>query len=270
MDRAVIPVVIPCGGKGTRIREASDRLPKPMIEVGGRPIVWHIMKIYHHHGFRRFVLPLGYKGWTIKDYFLRYREMTGSLRLGLADGSVEVIDHTPSEDWELTLVDTGLETGTAGRVARVREHLDADHFMLTYGDGVADIDLGALVDTHLGSDNLVTVTGVHPVSRFGELTTDGDRVTSFMEKPEVDAGLINGGFFMFRNRFLDYIDDDSGMLETGPLPNAVRDGSMGLYRHTGFWRSMDTFREWSELNELWDTGQARWRVWDDEQPGDRR
>ncbi len=263
MKTAEIPVVIPCGGKGTRIREASDRLPKPMIEVGGRPIIWHIMKIYHHYGFRRFVLPLGYKGWEIKNYFLRYREKTGDLRLGLADGSVEVLNASPSEDWELTLVETGLETGTAGRLSMVRRHLDADHFMLTYGDGVADIDLAALTDAHDRNGKLVTVTAVHPVSRFGELGTDGDDVTSFMEKPEIDAGRINGGFFMFRSGFLDYVDDRSGMLETGPLPEAVDDGEMGLYPHNGFWRSMDTFREWKELNEMWDTGDAPWKIWND-------
>jgi glucose-1-phosphate cytidylyltransferase len=261
MDRAEIPVVIPCGGKGTRIREASDRLPKPMIEVGGRPIVWHIMKIYYHHGFRRFVLPLGYKGWEIKNYFLRYREMTGNIRVGLADGSIEVLDAAPSEDWELTLVETGLETGTAARLSMVRQHLDADHFMLTYGDGVADVDLGALADTHVASGKLVTVTAVHPVSRFGELTTNGGDVISFMEKPEIDSGSINGGFFMFRTGFLDYVNDDSGMLESDPLPKVVRDGAMGLYRHNGFWRSMDTFREWNELNEMWDSGDAPWKIW---------
>ena len=261
MDRADIPVVIPCGGKGTRIREASDRLPKPMIEVGGRPIIWHIMKIYHHHGFRKFVLPLGYKGWEIKNYFLRYLEKTGDLRLALADGSVEVLNARPSEDWEVTLVETGLETGTAGRLSRVRHHLDADHFMLTYGDGVADVDLHALADAHEKSGKLATVTAVHPVSRFGELITDGNDVVSFMEKPGMDGARINGGFFMFRSGFLDYVRDDSDMLETGALPKAVIDGEMGIHPHDGFWHSMDTFREWTELNELWDTGEAPWKVW---------
>ncbi len=263
MDRAAVPVVIPCGGQGTRIREASERLPKPMIEVGGRPIVWHIMKIYSHYGFRRFVLPLGYKGWEIKDYFLRYLQKTSDLRLSLSDGSVEVLDSTPSEDWELTLVETGESTLTGARLSMVRSHLDADHFMLTYGDGVADIDLGALVSTHERGGKLATVTAVHPVSRFGELTADGDAVTSFMEKPEVDAGLINGGFFMFRSEFLDYVDDRSAMLESEALPRAVSDGAMGIYRHNGFWRSMDTFREWNELNDMWLSGNAPWKIWED-------
>ncbi len=259
-----IPVVIPCGGQGTRIREASDKLPKPMIDVGGRPILWHIMKMYSQHGFRRFVLPVGYKGALIKDYFLHYREQRTDFTIELArNGSAVFHDTQEPEDWEVTVVDTGQRTETAARLSMVRGFLDADTFMLTYGDGVSDVDLAALLAHHRGHDKIGTVTAVHPVSRFGELKTDDDHVTEFMEKPEIDAGWINGGFFVFDTAFLDYVADDSGMLESDPLPKLTADGQLTMYRHEGFWRSMDTYREYLELNRLWEAGNAGWKTWAD-------
>jgi glucose-1-phosphate cytidylyltransferase len=259
-----IPVVIPCGGQGTRIREASDKLPKPMIDVGGRPILWHIMKMYSQHGFRRFVLPAGYKAGLIKEYFLHYREQH-------ADFTIELGSHQPAafhnaeeaEDWEVTVVETGERTETAARLSMVRDFLDADTFMLTYGDGVSDVDLTALLAHHRSHDLVGTVTAVHPVSRFGELKTEDHRVVEFMEKPVIDVGWINGGFFAFDASFLDYVTDQSAMLESEPLPKLTSDGQLSMYRHEGFWRSMDTYREYLELNGLWDRGEADWKTWSD-------
>jgi len=261
-DYSSIPVVIPCGGMGTRIREASDRLPKPLIEVGGHPILWHIMKIYEHHGFRRFVLPLGYKGDLVKDFFLNYRQRKAkSMTVLLTDDAGPTFHDVKIEDWEITLVDTGQETGTGGRIGRIAEHLDEESFALTYGDGVADIDLTALMKTHQAHDRLATVTGVRPTSRFGELRVEGDEVRSFNEKPELDSGLINGGFFVFDRAFLEYVSPESGMLESDALPKVVADDQLAMYRHEGFWQSMDTYREFLSLNSMWDAGTAAWKVW---------
>ncbi|MDH3705838.1 MAG: glucose-1-phosphate cytidylyltransferase [Acidimicrobiia bacterium] len=262
---ADIPVVVLCGGFGTRIREASESLPKPMIDIGGRPIVWHIMKTYSHYGFRRFVLCLGYKAGDFKDYFLRYREHQHDFTVHLGS------DHEPQfhaqangpdlEDWEVTCVDTGLDTRTGGRVARVAHHLDADTFMLTYGDGVADIDVAALLDTHRSHGRIGTVTAVHPTSRFGELAVDGGIVTDFAEKPMLNEGLVNGGYFVFERAFLDYLTPDAGMIESNALQKLTADGQLGHFVHKGFWRGMDTYREYVELNRLWDDGAAPWKKW---------
>lgn len=257
-----IPVVLLCGGKGTRIREASESLPKPMIDIGGKPVLWHIMKIYAHHGFRRFVLCLGYKSWSIKEYFLSYKEQLSNFTLYL-DGSQPTAFHGDygNEDWEISCVYTGLDTLTGGRVSRVRDFLDTDEFMLTYGDGVADLDVTALLERHRATGAVGTVTAVHPTSRYGELGIAGDRVTSFAEKPDLTEGVINGGYFCFRRDFLDYVADDSGMLESDALQKLTADGGLGYFVHTGFWRGMDTYREYVELNDLWDRQVAPWRVW---------
>jgi glucose-1-phosphate cytidylyltransferase len=263
-DRVVhaqdVPVVILCGGQGTRIREASERLPKPMIEIGERPVLWHIMKTYHHYGHRRFVLCLGFKAWTIKEFFLNYREQTSDITV-FADGTVETHNTPNGDDWEVTLIETGLESDTGRRLSLAREHLRCEYFMLTYGDGVADVDLGALLREHVRSGRVGTVTAVHPTSRFGELCLDGNIVTNFAEKPELQSGLVNGGFFAFRHDFLDYVHDDSAMLERDALQKLTVDGQLGIRKHTGFWRGMDTYREYVELNELWNTGEAPWKVW---------
>ncbi|MGI9603351.1 MAG: glucose-1-phosphate cytidylyltransferase [Acidimicrobiales bacterium] len=257
-----MPVVILCGGFGTRIREASESLPKPMIDVGGRPIVWHIMKTYSQYGFRRFVLCLGYKAGDIKDYFLRYREHQSDFTVQLgSDAEPQYHGSDNAEDWEVTCVDTGLDTLTGGRLARVAPFLDADAFMLTYGDGVADVDIGALVAAHRAHGLMGTVTAVHPTSRFGELAVDGGTVTDFAEKPMLNEGLVNGGYFVFDRAFLDYVTPDDGMLESGALQKLTADGQLGHFVHKGFWRGMDTYREYVELNQLWDEGTAPWKIW---------
>jgi len=262
LQPADIPVVILCGGKGTRIREASENLPKPMIDIGGKPIVWHIMKIYGSYGFRRFVLLLGYKSWTIKEYFLTYREQVSDFTIRL-DNSDKPVFHNDDydEDFEISLVYTGLETLTGGRLSRARSFLDADTFMLTYGDGVADVAVDELLAHHRRSGVLGTVTAVHPTSRFGELTTEGDRVLTLAEKPELHTGLVNGGFFVFEREVLDRLSDDSPMLETGLLQQLATERQLSYFVHRGFWRGMDTYREYVELNGLWDQGAAAWRRW---------
>ena len=259
-----MPVVLLCGGKGTRIREASESLPKPMIDVGGKPILWHIMKTYHHYGHRDFVLPLGYKAWTIKEYFLRYRENISDFTVHHGgESSIEFHGDVEPEDWSVTCAYTGLETLTGGRLCRVAPYLaDAEVFMLSYGDGVADIDLGALLEAHLDSGRLGTVTAVHPTSRFGELQTVEGRVTDFAEKPDLNQGLVNGGYFVLNRSVVDGLGPDDPMLENGLFQKLTADGELGYYVHEGFWRGMDTYREYTELNRLWDTREAPWRLWD--------
>jgi glucose-1-phosphate cytidylyltransferase len=264
-DVSQIPVVILCGGMGTRLREASEKLPKPLVDIGGRPILWHILKTYRHHGFRRFVLCLGYKSDQIKRYFLDYREHASDFTLRAGEDRPAFHSAGELEDWEITFVETGLQTGTGARIRRVADYLDGEDFMLTYGDGIGDVDLGALVRTHREHGRVGTVTGVHPASRYGEMHVDGGLVGEFNEKPTLATGWVSGGFFMFRREFVDkYLDDDPTLLlEHSPLQQLARDGELGLYRHEGFWMGMDTFRDWTELNGLWDRGAARWKVWQD-------
>jgi glucose-1-phosphate cytidylyltransferase len=266
VDVRDIPVVILCGGMGTRLREASEKLPKPLVDIGGRPILWHIMKTYGHYGFRRFVLCLGYKSDAIKNYFLNYREQVTDFTLELTD------DHRPEfhnsagdEDWQVTFAETGLLTGTGARLHRVRRYLDTPRFLLTYGDGVGAIDVARLLDRHISAGRLGTVTGVRPSSRYGELMTADGVVEQFAEKPP-QTGWVSGGYFVFEREFVDkYVgDDDPGlMLERHPLQQLARDGQLTLNTHEGFWMGMDTFRDWTELNQLWDAGAAPWRVWED-------
>jgi glucose-1-phosphate cytidylyltransferase len=259
------PVVILCGGMGTRLREASEKLPKPLVEVGGKPILWHVMKIYGHYGFRRFILCLGYKGDQIRRYFLEYRAHVNDFTLELA-GNRPPRWHGDrvAEDWEITFVETGLLTGTGGRVSRVADHIDTDVFMLTYGDGIGAINIEALVKQHLESGRIGTVTGVHPASRYGEMYVAGNEVVEFKEKPKLATGWVSGGFFAFNRIMIDkYLNDEPGLvLEKEPLQSLAADGELGAYKHEGFWMGMDTFRDWTELNELWDSGNAPWNVWD--------
>jgi glucose-1-phosphate cytidylyltransferase len=262
------PVVILCGGMGTRLREASERLPKPLVDIGGKPILWHIMKIYSHYGFNRFVLALGYKSDLIKRYFLDYREHAADFTLRLAkDREPEFHNSEIAEDWEITFVETGLTTATSGRITRVAEHLDQETFLLTYGDGIADVNIGALMQRHREAGRLATVTAVHPGSRYGEMRVDDrdDGVVEFNEKPTLAEGWVNGGFFVFQREVLDrYIDSDpTVMLEHSPLQRLARDGNLSIYGHEGFWMGMDTYRDWTELNRRWDTSDAPWRVWSD-------
>jgi glucose-1-phosphate cytidylyltransferase len=261
-----IPVVILCGGMGTRLREASEKLPKPLVDIGGRPILWHIMKTYSEFGFRRFVLALGYKSDLIKQYFLDYRHLTSNFTLNLGrDGETIYHGGDPIEDWEITFVETGLKSATAQRIARVADYLDQPEFALTYGDGIGNVDIAGLVEHHRREGKLATLTGVHPSSRFGEMHVQGTTVTEFNEKPTLAEGWVNGGFFLFNKEIIDGYIKDAGdvMLETTPLQRLARDGQLSVFEHNGFWMGMDTFRDWTELNELWDAGDAAWKIWKD-------
>jgi glucose-1-phosphate cytidylyltransferase len=258
-------VVILCGGQGTRLREETEYRPKPMIEIGGHPILWHIMKIYGHHGFKDFVLCLGYKGNVIREYFLDYHAMSSdfTIRLG-ASPQVTYHDREGLENWRVTLAETGAESMTGARVARVAKYLGGATFMLTYGDGVSDVNIRDLVKFHRSHGKLVTVTGVRPPSRFGEMDVRGQRVAAFAEKPQVSAGFINGGFFVMEPAFLRYLSADANcVLEQAPLRRCAEDGQLMIYRHEGFWQPMDTFREYEMLNRLWTAGEAPWKTWKD-------
>lgn len=261
-------VVILCGGMGTRLREASEKLPKPLVDIGGRPILWHIMKTYRAHGFRRFVLCLGYKSDAIKRYFLDYREHASDFTLKPGQDVPEYHTSGDMEDWEITFVETGLLTGTGARVRRVAQHLDGENFLLTYGDGIGNVDIGTLVRTHLDSGRIGTVTGVHPASRYGEMHVAEEggslKVAEFNEKPTLATGWVSGGFFAFQRQFIDkYLDDDPGLLlEHAPLQQLARDGELTVFPHEGFWMGMDTFRDWTELNGMWDRGNAPWKIWE--------
>ncbi|MFH1529316.1 MAG: glucose-1-phosphate cytidylyltransferase [Pseudomonadota bacterium] len=253
-------VVLLCGGKGTRIRDVSAEIPKPMIPIGGVPIVRHIMDRYAMHGMKEFVLCLGYKGWKIKEYFLNIRAEVSDLRIDLSSlGGVEVLDRWEPLDWSVILAETGLEAMTGARVSRVRKYLGESTFMLTYGDGLGNVDVGALLEFHRSHGHLATITSVRPPARFGELLTEGDRVTSFQEKPQTAAGVINGGFFVLEPGVFDYLsDDDSCIFERDPLQRLAADGELYCYQHDGFWMPMDTHREYTLLNQLWAKGEAPW------------
>jgi len=258
-----IQTVILCGGMGTRMREETEYRPKPMVEIGGRPILWHIMKSYAVHGFTDFVVCLGYKGEIIKDYFLNYEAMNNDFTVEL--GRRESIDiHAGHEEngWRVTLADTGLQTMTGARVKRASRYITSNPFMLTYGDGVSDVDLGRLLAFHEKSATIATVTGVHPSSRFGELLVSGDRVQQFSEKPQTHEGLINGGFFVCDRRVLEYLSDDPGcVFERDPLERLAAEGQLSVYQHSGFWQCMDTYRDYQQLNQMWDSGEAEWKKW---------
>ncbi len=264
-DPADIPVVIFCGGMGTRIREASDKLPKPLIDIGGRPILWHIMKVYGAHGFRRFVLALGYKGEDIRRFFRDYGTLSRdfTIRLG-QDTAPDWHRDGDIEDWEITLVETGLTSGTGARLKKVAEHLDQPYFLVTYGDGIGSVDVLEQFRQHVQSGLVGTVTGVHPTSRYGEMRVDGDVVSEFSEKPKLGEGWVSGGFFSFKREMVDdYVRDDQAelMFEGEPLQRLAAAGQLGIYKHEGFWMGMDTFRDYNELNTLWDQGRAEWKVW---------
>ncbi len=254
-------VVILCGGYGTRLREETESRPKPMVEVGGKPILWHIMKSFAHHGLNDFILCLGYKAEVIKNYFLNYEEHNNDFTIELGTGMIEI--HTPHEEdgWRVTLADTGLNTMTGARVKRVERYVDGDQFMLTYGDGVTDLDIKELLKFHQGSGKIGTVTGVAPPSHYGELGIAGDQVVSFREKPQMQGSFINGGYFVLNRDFFKYLsEDESCVLERGPLESLAQGGQLAVYTHTGFWQCMDTYRDYLFLNELWDQGRAPWKV----------
>jgi glucose-1-phosphate cytidylyltransferase len=256
---ASIPVVILCGGQGTRFREETQFRPKPLIPVGPHPILWHVMQLYAARGFTSFVLCLGYKGDMIKDWFLRYDTITRDFAVRLGEGVPEFLSDSASRGWRVTLVDTGATTMTGARLKRVEKYIEAEHFMVTYADGVADIDVRRLVDFHLAHGKIGTVTGVRPALPFGQMALDGTRVTRFAEKPLLPF-FINGGFFVFHRRFLEYLDaDESCVLEQGPLERLAVDGELQAFLHLGFWQCVDTPKDQMVLEELWRSGAAPWR-----------
>ncbi|HVC25883.1 MAG TPA: glucose-1-phosphate cytidylyltransferase [Acidimicrobiales bacterium] len=255
-------VAILAGGLGTRLAEETEVRPKPMVEIGGQPILWHIMKHYAHYGFRDFVIALGYKGEYIKRYMVDYATLASDMTVSLRRGMVALERHDPVDDWTVRLVDTGLDTQTGGRIKRLGGHLGDGTFMLTWGDGVSDVDLGALLAFHRSHGRLATVTAVRPPARFGHLQLDGDHIIEFSEKPQVGEGWINGAFFVLEPGILDYIDGDATHFEREPLERLARDGQLMAYRHESFWQCMDTIRDKYLLNSFWDGGRAPWKVWD--------
>lgn len=253
--------VILAGGLGTRISEESHLKPKPMIEVGGRPIIWHIMKIYSAHGINDFVICLGYRGYVIKEYFANYFLHSCDVTFDMGENRMEV-HHRHVEPWRVTLVDTGERTMTGGRLKRVRGYLGDEDFCMTYGDGVSDVDIRGLIAFHRAHGKPATLTAVQPPGRFGALGLDGDRVTAFEEKPYGDGGWINGGFFVLSPRTIDTIEGDDTPWERRPLETLADEGSLVAYRHRGFWQAMDTLRDKNQLEELWASGRAPWKVWE--------
>jgi len=257
-------VVILCGGQGTRLREETEYRPKPMVEIGRNPILWHIMKIYGMHGVNRFILCLGYKGWVIKQFFLRYNELESDFTLHM-DGSrpLELHDRAGQEPWRVTCAETGEDAATGARLWRVRKYVDSPTFLFTYGDAVGNVDIDALLDFHWREGRIATVTGVHPTSRYGEIRVDGGRALEFNEKPTVAEGVVSGGFFVFQREVFDYLNDDPGLfLELAPLQNLARDGQLSVYLHEGAWYPMDTYRDYLLLNDIWKRGDAPWKIWD--------
>jgi len=254
-------VVILAGGMGTRLQEETTTRPKPMVEIGGKPLVWHIMKHYAHHGAHEFHLALGYKGDVIKNYFLDRYNLRGRLTIDFQRHLVEQEDRR-ADDWTVHLVDTGIDTCTGGRIGRLKPWLDQARFMVTYGDGVSNVDLTALIDFHRSHGRLATITAVRPPARFGGLVIDGDRVTNFTEKPRVGEGWINGGFLVFEPDVFRYLTGDTCSLESDALPCLARDGQLAAYRHDDFWQCMDTLREKNYLESLWRQGGAPWKTWE--------
>ena len=258
--------VILCGGQGTRIRDANEGLPKPMLPIGGMPIVWHIMKGYAAAGVTEFVLCLGYKGWLIKEFFLNYRPMTTDITVHLGpDGRTDFHNSHQEEEWKVTLAETGEETMTGGRVAAIRRYVESDEcFHLTYGDGLSDVDLTALTSFHRAHGKVASVTAVRPAGRFGEMRIEDETVTDFNEKPQTSEGFINGGFFVLDSkRIWDYLGTEkTTIFEREPLQRLSAKGQLRAFRHTGFWQPMDTLREFQLLNDLWAAGRAPWRTWE--------
>ena len=253
-------VVILAGGAGTRLGEQTDVKPKPMVEIGGYPILWHILKHYAHYGYREFSIALGYRGDDIKRYFLERTSLNGDMTIRLAGGKPE--RHTDdSDDWTVHLIDTGMGTNTGGRIKRLERSLGAETFMVTYGDGVSDIDLKSLFEFHKTHGRLATVTAVRPPARFGGLIFDGDLVSQFTEKPQIGEGWINGGFMVLEPSVFSYLKGDTAILEADGLEKLAADGQLAAYKHPNFWQCMDTLRDVKVLEDLWQTGRPPWKVW---------
>lgn len=256
-------VAILAGGFGTRISEESHLKPKPMIEIGERPILWHIMKIYSYYGFNDFIICLGYKGYCIKEYFAHYFLHEADITFDFSDSNKQIVHNHHAEPWRVTLVNTGLNTMTGGRVKRIKDHIGHEPFMLTYGDGVADVDIRKLVAYHKASGRLATVTSTQPAGRFGALNLTKDNlIQGFKEKPKGDGAWVNAGFFVMQPEVLDYIADDNTILEREPLENLANDGQLIAYKHDGFWQPMDTMRDKALLDDLWQSGKAPWKKWE--------
>jgi glucose-1-phosphate cytidylyltransferase len=254
-------VVILAGGIGTRLQEETSVKPKPMIEIGGKPMLWHIMNIYAAQGYNEFIVALGFKSEVIKNYFINFHNYRKDLTINLRNGNVNTHDGE-SEDWIVHLVDTGVDTQTGGRLKRLAKWIGKETFMTTYGDGVGDIDIKQLIALHRQSGKIATVTAVHPSSRFGELVIDNHRVSLFDEKPQTGEGWINGGFFILEPQIFDYIEGDSMPLERDPLQRLAAEGQLVAYKHNGFWQCMDTLRDVQLLEKLWAEGKAPWKIWD--------
>jgi glucose-1-phosphate cytidylyltransferase len=258
------PLVILCGGKGTRLREETEYKPKPMVNVGEWPILWHIMRYYSCFGVRKFMLLLGYKGQVIRDFFLTYHERWADLKIQLGKNDINYIgEGYEGDDWEISLLNTGLETKTGGRVSAISRYLNTDRFLLTYGDGLANVDLEKLAECHLESGAIGTITAVRPVSRFGELTINEKTaiVSNFSEKPQISEGWVNGGFFIFNRALFDYIPNPDVSLEMEPLHSLAQDGQLSAYKHAGFWQCVDTYRELEYVEKLWASNSAPWKIW---------
>lgn len=263
--RAYMQAIILCGGLGTRLREETEFRPKPMVNIGTKPILWHIMKIYASQGITDFVLCLGYKGEMIKNYFCHYELMNNDVTLELGNPDKLCIHQKHDEaGWRITLADTGERTLKGGRLKRIEKYIEGDTFMVTYGDGVADVDLNALLAFHKSHGKMATLTGISPASQFGKLRLNGDQIVTFCEKPDgIDADVVNGGYFVFNRAIFDYLTDDEDCdLEYGPLENLARAGQLMVYKHPGFWSCMDTLRDTERLNRLWNEGKAQWKIWE--------
>lgn len=256
-------VVILCGGRGTRLKEETEFRPKPLVRIGNKPVLWHIMKIYAHYGFKDFILCLGYKGDMIKEYFLNYEVMNSDFTIQLGNrNNIQFHSNHQEEDWNVTLADTGERAETGARIKRIEKYIDGDLFMVTYGDGVANLNIKELLNFHKAHKKIGTMTGVHPSSRFGELVIKGNRVMQFNEKPQVKEGLINGGFFVFNKEFFNYLkEDDNCYLERQPLEKLAKEGELTVYPLDGFWQCVDTYRELEVLNNLWKSPNPPWKVW---------
>ena len=261
-----IKVVILCGGRGMRLYEETEYRPKPLIEIGRKPMLWHIMKIYSHYGYKDFVLCSGYKGEMIKDYFLNFEVLNSDFTVELGkEKKIKLHNPPPDENWRVTVADTGLNVMTGARIKRIEKYIEDDLFMLTYGDGVADININKLVKFHLAQGRIGTVTGVHSLSRFGELSVDGELVKEFTEKPHIKEGYINGGFFVFNKGIFKYVaDEDDCTFEGEPLQNLAKDGELAVFPHEGYWQCMDTYRDLQALNKQWESGKVPWKVWQGE------
>lgn len=253
-------VVILAGGAGTRLQEETVIRPKPLVEIGERPILWHIMKHYSHYGFKEFLVALGYKGEMIKKYFLNYYHLNSNMTVDLATGSVTT-ENCQSEDWTVNLMETGLNTATGGRIRRLRAQLKNETFMVTYGDGLSNVNLTGLLEFHRRAGRIATVTAVRPPARFGGITFNGDLVAHFTEKPQTGEGWINGGFLVFEPKVFEYIQDDQADLAADTLEQLAADGQLAAYKHEDFWQCMDTLRDKTYLERIWQEGEAPWKVW---------